>query len=122
KKVPDETFNSVIFNNNSYQMGRYVSNWLNIGLNNLILYAPPTFKFDASGNVAGKIDASTTDSKEFRYVVDMWSGQNQPFLFYWTKRFNRLAPLANNEGEFLQPYSSAWNNAYVNLVKEAFSY
>jgi len=122
KTVPDEAFNSVIFNNNSYQMGRYVSNWLNIGLNNLILYSIPTYEFDASGNVVGEMNAATADSKEFRYVVDKWSGQHQPFLFYWTKRFNRLAPLADAEGEFLEPYSPGWNNAYINLVKAAFSY
>src|SRR5690606_31412026 len=122
KQIPDVTFNSVIFNNNSYQMGRYVDDWLDVGLNNLILYSFPTMEFDASGNIVGAINHNTPDSKEFRYVVDMWSKTNRPFLFYWTKRFGRLAPLVDQKGNFLEPYSKEWNKAFINLVKASYSY
>lgn len=122
KQIPQEIFNSVIFNNNSFQMGRYVDRWLNVGLNNLIIYSFPTYKFDSSGTVIGEMNTGTEDSKEFSYVVDMWSKKNQPFLFYWNKRFERLAPLINKEGVYLEPYSPEWNKAYTSLVKKAFAY
>ena len=103
-------------------MGRYVDNWLDVGLNNLVLYSFPTMEFDASGNIVGSTDHNTADSKEFRYVVDIWSKTNRPFLFYWSKRFDRLAQLADQKGKFLEPYSKEWNNAFINLVKTCYAY
>lgn len=119
KKLPPSTFNSVVFNSGSYEMASYAGEWEKTGFTHQISYTYPTAQFDEKGNIVGSLNTGSAEGKQFRYVTDYWMKRGHSVLFYWAPRFAKLAPLANGKG-YLEPYSAAWINAYVNLVKASF--
>lgn len=118
KGIPKVDFNSVIFNNNTYQIASFANELVKTGFSHAISYTPPSAIFNKEGELIGPLIQNTENSKEFRYVSNYWAGRGMPILFYWTAHFAKLAALSDNT--YLTPYSPEFNKAYVNLVKQAY--
>jgi len=118
KTIPNVAFNSVVFNNNTYQIASFANELVKTGFTHQIAYTPPSAIFDKAGNLVGDINQTTANSKQFRYVTDYWLKRGKSILFYWNAHAEKLAPLANKT--YLKPYSAEWNKAYVALVKKAY--
>lgn len=113
---PNRDFSSIIFNGiNLRSNSDFNTITADAQLTHFQANYIPTVIFDTQGNPLTDIDHTTANSLGYRETVYPWIKRKGKIIFLWQARYKTLAPIGN--GKYLEPYSSAWTNAFSNLLK-----
>lgn len=122
KKIPAIEFASIAYNMLNLSAGAGLNNVLKeTGFTHLQVNPIPVMSFSKNGEpISNGIDQTKPNSKSFRDIANNWVKSGGKLALYWQPRYQHLAPLAN--GGYIPPFTSAWNTAYVNLLREVINY